>query len=65
MVDAAVGLVVVLGGLLVALLVSAVVGVVVAAAGVAYLVGGLLRWRRWARLRAAAGLDRRRDDADP
>ena len=56
-VDAAVGAVVVVAGLVVALFLSPAVGILISAAGIAYLVGGLLRWRRWARLRAAAGLD--------
>lgn len=60
--DAAVGLFVVVAGMVVTVLISSIFGAVIAVAGVAYLAGGLLRWRRWARLRAAAGLDHRGHD---
>jgi len=64
--DAAVGVVVVVAGGVVGILISLVVGAVVVGAGLAYLVGGLLRWRRWARLRLAAGLDQQgHDDVTP
>lgn len=55
--DAAVGVVIVVVGVLVGVLVSLALGVLVVAGGAAYLVGGMLRWRRWGRLRAAAGLE--------
>jgi len=60
--DAAVGVAMVLVGAAVGVLVSLAIGAVVLIAGVAYVAGGLLRWRRWARLRAAAGLDHRGND---
>ncbi|MFN2609122.1 MAG: hypothetical protein ABR511_14715 [Acidimicrobiales bacterium] len=56
--DAALGAAVILVGLVAAALVSGPIGLVVAAVGAAYLGLGLSRWRRWARLRAEAGLDR-------
>ncbi len=62
--DAAVGVVIVVVGVLVAVLASFVLGALVVGGGAAYLVGGLLRWRRWSRLRAVAGLDDR-DQDDP
>jgi len=58
LVDAALGAAVVIGGLVVAALLWVAVGLVVAAAGAVYVGLGLSRWRRWARLRADAGLDR-------
>ncbi len=64
--DAAVGVFVVLVGVVVGVLVAVPIGAVLVIAGVAYLVGGLRRWRRWTRLRAAAGLDHRgHDDTSP
>ena len=56
-VDALFGLAILIGGVVVAVLVSALAGVVLAALGAVYLGAGLRRWRRWARLRAEAGLD--------
>jgi hypothetical protein len=55
--DAALGLAVTVVGVVVAVLVSVPVGVVLAVAGAAYVAAGVARWRRWARLRADAGLD--------
>jgi len=60
--DVAVGLVIVVAGVAVGVLVAPAIGTVMVGGGVAYLVGGTLRWRRWARLRAAAGLDPRGHD---
>lgn len=56
-VDVMVGVLVNTVGIVVLFLVSPVVGAVIAAAGSGYLLLGLARWRRWARLRADAGLD--------
>ncbi len=55
--DAAVGLAVVVVGVVVLVVVSVLVGALVMGAGAAYVTGGMFRWRRWARLRAEAGLD--------
>lgn len=63
--DAAMGLVIVLGGIVAGVLGAFIVGAVLVGAGLAYLAGGLLRWRRWARLRAAAGLDHPGSDGAP
>src|SRR5438270_2774737 len=57
LVDALVGVLVIVLGVVVLLLVSLLAGVVVAVAGGGYLLLGLTRWRRWARLRSEAGLD--------
>ena len=62
-VDAAVGLAVVVAGVTVLIAVSVLVGALVVLAGAAYVTGGLFRWRRWARLRIEAGLDQP-DDGD-
>jgi hypothetical protein len=56
-VDAVLGLVVLAAGVAALVLVSVVVGAVVVVVAAAYVVLGVLRWRRWARLRADAGLD--------
>jgi hypothetical protein len=56
-VDAVLGLVVLAAGVAVSVLASVVVGASIAVLAAAYLVLGVLRWRRWARLRADAGLD--------
>ena len=62
MADAAVGVAVTVAGLVVLVVVSVLVGVLVVLAGLAYVMGGVFRWRRWSRLRTEAGLDPRRGD---
>ena len=42
---------------MVLVVVSVLVGALVMGVGAAYVTGGMFRWRRWARLRAEAGLD--------
>ncbi|MGI9079707.1 MAG: hypothetical protein ACR2GF_02600 [Acidimicrobiales bacterium] len=62
LVDALFGVIVVLaGGVVAAVLWAAAGGVLVVLGGV-YLGFGVARWRRWARLRAEAGLDKVDDD---
>ncbi len=64
-VDALLGLAILSGGVLVAVLLSPAAGGVLGAVGALYLGAGVRRWRRWARLRSEAGLDRPdRPDAD-
>jgi len=62
LVDAAFGLLALLTGAVVAALVWAAAGGVLAALAVVYLGVGVARWCRWVRLRAEAGLDRSADD---
>ena len=60
--DAAVGVAVVVAGFVVLVVVSVLVGVLIVLAGLAYVIGGVFRWRRWSRLRAEGGLEPRGGD---